>query len=109
MISACKNLFANIPKQLPDEMIESILDGANIRIERIVSRGHATASGQWYDQDRDEWVLLLQGQATLLLEKDREFLTMSAGDYLMIPAHTRHRVEWTHPAIDTIWLAVHLG
>lgn len=108
MVPACKNMFSNIPEQLPEELIESILDGGRVRIERIVSRGHVTTPGQWYDQEWDEWVLLLQGHATLLYESDREFLSMKAGDYLLIPAHTRHRVEWTQPDEDTIWLAVYL-
>jgi cupin 2 domain-containing protein len=93
--------------QLPNELFEGILKQNGIEIERIISRGHATPAGEWYDQDWDEWVLLLKGQATLVYEKDLQPILMKAGDYLLISAHTRHRVEWTDPNNETIWLAVH--
>jgi cupin 2 domain-containing protein len=102
------NIFENIPEQLPEELIECVLKRDPVRIERILSRGHITPEGQWYDQDGDEWVLLIQGQATLVYEKDRQTFHLNAGDYLLIPARTRHRVEWTPPDLDTLWLAVHL-
>jgi cupin 2 domain-containing protein len=102
------NIFENIPEQLPEELIECLFKRNNIKIERIISKGHITPKGQWYDQDEDEWVLLIQGQATLLYEKDRQTFHLNAGDYLLIPAHTRHRVEWTTPERETIWLAAHL-
>jgi cupin 2 domain-containing protein len=102
------NIFAEIPEQLPEELFESILKLDNILIERIVSNGHVTPAGQWYDQPGDEWVILLQGQATLLFEKNQQLINLIPGDYLLIPAHTRHRVEWTLPDFNTIWLAVHL-
>lgn len=103
------NFFKNIPAQLPDELFETILKRDNLRIERIVSKGHVTPPGQWYDQDWDEWVMLLQGEATVLYQKDGLAIQLVAGDYLLIPAHTRHRVEWTPPDSDTVWLAVHLN
>ena len=102
------NIFAQIPKQLPHELFECILKQDNIVIERIVSNGHISPIGQWYDQARDEWVILLQGKATLLFEKDQNLISLVPGDYLLIPAHTRHRVEWTQPDFNTVWLAVHL-
>ncbi len=102
------NIFNNIPDQLPIELFEDIFKRDNIRIERIISKGHITPAGQWYDQDWDEWVMLLQGQATLLYEQDGQCFHLIAGDYLLIPAHTRHRVEWTPPDVNTLWLAVHL-
>ena len=103
------NIFKDIPEQLPEELIECIFKRDTIRIERIVSKGHITPAGQWYDQEGDEWVILLQGQATVLYEKDNQSFALTAGDYLLIPAHTRHRVEWTVPELDTVWLAVHLS
>ena len=103
------NIFANIPNSLPDELFECIVQQNNIVIERIVSYGHTTENGQWYDQTSDEWVILLQGQATLLFEDENKSVELSAGDYLMIPAHTRHRVAWTEPGVRTVWLAVHVG
>ena len=102
------NIFSDIPGQLPEELFECIIKRDNILIERIVSNGHVTPAGQWYDQTRDEWVILLQGQATLLFEKKQRLVKLTSGDYLLIPAHTRHRVEWTLPDFNTIWLAVHL-
>ena len=102
------DIFADIPEQLPQELFECILKQENVVIERIVSKGHVTPAGQWYDQARDEWVMLLQGQATLLFEKNRQSVSLNPGDYLLIPAHARHRVEWTPPEVNTIWLAVHL-
>ncbi|MDO9424496.1 MAG: phosphoribosylaminoimidazole carboxylase [Methylobacter sp.] len=102
------NIFKNIPDQLPEELTECIFKQDNISIERIVSKGHITPKGQWYDQDGDEWVMLIQGQATILYEQDNQSLHLIAGDCLLIPAHTRHRVEWTPPDLNTIWLAAHL-
>lgn len=102
------NIFQNIPAQLPEELIECLFKRDNIRLERIISKGHSTPAGQWYDQEGDEWVILLQGQATVLYQKDNQSFDLVAGDYLLIPAHTRHRVEWTAPELDTVWLAVHL-
>jgi cupin 2 domain-containing protein len=108
MPSANANIFKKIPDQLPVELIECIFKQKNIQIERIVSKGHSTPPGQWYDQDADEWVLLFQGEAIILYEKNRQTFHLNAGDYLLIPAHTRHRVEWTPPDLNTIWLAIHL-
>jgi cupin 2 domain-containing protein len=101
------NIFAEIPERLPEELFDRILKQDNIVIERIVSNGHVTPSGQWYDQAGDEWVILLQGEATLLFEKNHQFVRLTPGDYLLIPAQTRHRVEWTLPDFNTVWLAVH--
>jgi cupin 2 domain-containing protein len=101
------NIFSNIPAHFPDELFEPVLKQGGIEIERIVSKGHATPEGQWYDQDWDEWVLLLQGQATLIFACERKPVLLKPGDYLLIPAHRHHRVEWTDPAVETIWLAIH--
>ena len=101
------NLFAQIPRDLPDERTEALVETASVRVERIVSAGQATAPGRWYDQEWDEWVVLLQGGAGLLFEGDDRMVVMRAGDWIHIPAHRRHRVEWTDPAARTVWLAVH--
>lgn len=103
------NIFANLPKALPDEVMETLAEVGSVRIERIVSNGQATPEGEWYDQGWDEWVLLLAGSAGLLIENEGAERTLRAGDYLMIPAHCRHRVAWTDPREKTIWLAVHIG
>ncbi|MEA5480549.1 cupin domain-containing protein [Pseudanabaena galeata UHCC 0370] len=88
------------------EKFEQIVSGKNIQIERIVSTGQTTPSGQWYDQELDEWVILLQGEAELSYLDDSR-IKLKAGDYLLIPAHTKHRVEYTSIEPPCIWLAVH--
>jgi cupin 2 domain-containing protein len=100
------NVFAGIPADLPEELIQALLSTPSFRIERIVSRGHNSPEGFWYDQETHEWVLLLSGAARLLLEGD-EPLELLPGSIVNIPAHRRHRVEWTDPARPTIWLAIH--
>jgi cupin 2 domain-containing protein len=99
------NLLAQIPSDLPAELIQPILTSPPIRIERIVSRGHASPEGFWFDQEESEFVLLISGAARLRIERE-EPLEMKAGDYINIPARRRHRVEWTTPDEPTIWLAV---
>jgi len=99
------NLLANLPHNLPDELTTVLQEGHGVRIERIVSQGHSSPAGFWYDQPEDEWVLLLQGVARLEFE-DR-VVEMIPGDYVNIAAHQKHRVAWTSPDEPTIWLAVH--
>ena len=101
------NLLANLPTQLPNEIVTTIVSGDHVRIERIVSLGHSSPADFWYDQDQHEWVLLLQGAARLQFEGRSQEL--KPGDYVNIPAHIRHRVEWTTPAEPTVWLAVYYG
>jgi cupin 2 domain-containing protein len=101
-----KNLYSGIPDHLPDEFVEILASSDTVRIERIVSRGHSTPPGEWYDQDENEYVLLLSGKAKLLFENSAKQVELSPGDFWIIPAHTRHRVEWTIPESDTVWLAV---
>jgi cupin 2 domain-containing protein len=103
------NLFAELPPHLPDELFTTLLDAANVRIERIVSLGHASPEGFWYDQDQHEWVIVLKGVARLGFEDEEQPVEMKTGDFLNIPAHKKHRVEWTTPDEPTIWLAVHYG
>ena len=88
------------------EKFEQIAAGENIQIERIISTGQTTPAGQWYDQTADEWVILLQGEAELSYADDTR-IKLKAGDYLLIPAHTKHRVEYTSVEPACIWLAVH--
>jgi len=101
------NLFADFPSNLPDELVTTLLKADDVRIERIVSHGQASPEGFWYDQDQHEWVIVLKGAARLRFE-DGE-VEMKPGDFIDIPAHKKHRVEWTTPDEPTIWLAVHYG
>ena len=101
------NLFADIPADLPEELFQTLLAKAHFRIERIVSLGHASPDGVWCDQDEHEWVLLVKGSARLRFEDNAATVEMKPGSFIDIPAHKRHRVEWTDPNQPTIWLAVH--
>jgi cupin 2 domain-containing protein len=103
------NLFDHLAVGEPEEVLDVLAEAEGARIERIVSTGHVTAPGQWYDQDRHEWVVVLRGRARLAFEDAPEPLTLEAGDHVTIPAHRRHRVEWTDPGEPTVWLAVHYG
>ena len=102
------NIFTGIPAQLPTELCQTLLSKHNFRIERIVSKGHCNAADSWYDQAGDEWVMLLSGAARLEFA-DGELVTLRAGDYLLIPARCRHRVAWTSPDTESVWLAIHLA
>lgn len=99
------NLLKNIPTNLKEELFEEILSHEHIKIERIVSKGHTSPQSGWYDQENNEWVLVLQGEAILAFENGE--IRLNAGEYCNIPAHVRHRVAWTLPAHETIWLAIH--
>jgi len=101
------NLFDDVPRTLPVEKIDVLLETPGVRLERIVSTGHATPPGQWYDQNRDEWVVVLRGRARLRFEGEPEPRELGVGDHVLIPAHTRHRVEWTDPTTPTVWLALY--
>lgn len=100
------NLFAAIPAVLPDELFERLAGNDSVSIERILSRGHVTPEGEWYDQERNEWVVVLKGAARICFDDGRE-VALAVGDYLDLPAHCRHRVSWSDPDIETVWLAVH--
>ena len=98
------NLFTDFPANLSDELLTTLLEATNVRIERIVSHGHTSPEGFWYDQDEHEWVIVVKGAARLRFEDCTQ--DMKPGDFVNIPAHKKHRVEWTTPDEPTIWLAV---
>ena len=100
-----RSLFKDVPADLPEELLTVLAENGLVKIERVVSDGHASAEGVWYDQEQDEWVLLISGSAVLTVGDKRVELTV--GDHLLIPAHQRHRVESTSQTEKTIWLAVH--
>ena len=89
------------------EVVEILATDKKFLFERIVSHGHATPPGKWYDQPRDEWVVLLSGAARLRFEGDDDTVELGPGDAILIPAHLRHRVEWTTPDEESVWLALH--
>ncbi len=101
-----KNIFPGIKNQSPEEIFEPIIKTNQFKIERIISSGQSTDKGNWYDQDVDEWVILLKGSVGLLFESNNEKIIMKPGDYINIPAHQKHRVEWTVADEETIWLSV---
>ena len=101
-----ENLFADLPGTAQEELFQTLLSAPGVRVERIVSRGHASPEGFWYDQDEHEWVLLMRGAARLRFEGEPA-MDLVPGSNVNIPAHKRHRVEWTHPAQVTVWLAIH--
>jgi cupin 2 domain-containing protein len=103
------NLFASIPETIPDELVAVLLESSNVRIERIVSKGHASPSDFWYDQELHEWVMVLKGTARLRFQDQEQPIEMKPGDFVNIPARSKHRVEWTAADEPTIWLAVHYG
>ncbi|MBW6485317.1 MAG: cupin domain-containing protein [Syntrophobacterales bacterium] len=102
------NLFDEIPSERTKEAFQDILRAENLRIERIISHGEASPEGFWYNQQENEWVLLLAGTAELSFA-DGQKIALAPGDCLLIPGHVRHRVERTDPGQDTIWLAIHFG
>nr|MBP7526575.1 cupin domain-containing protein [Syntrophorhabdaceae bacterium] len=101
------NLFSGIPADIPEEIFETIAESGQVRIERIISRGQTTPRDFWYDQDLNELVVLLEGSAGILFEREPEPIDLLPGDYLIIPAHRRHRVTRTDGDGPTVWLAVH--
>ncbi len=107
MGSAKGNIFANLPERISEEEFVELLSAPNSRIERIVSPCHVSPKGEWYDQDWAEWVVVLKGSARLLFEGEDQSRLLGPGDYVHIPAHERHRVEWTAPDEPTVWLAIH--
>jgi cupin 2 domain-containing protein len=101
------NLRRDLPaRQLTDELVEMLVYRAGLRIERIVSTGQTTPEGQWYDQETDEWVLLVEGATRLHIEGERGDRELCEGDWILLPAHCRHRVTWTRAEPPTVWLAV---
>lgn len=107
MQPAIDNIFTGLPSAAAAEAFETIAASADVRIERIVSHGQATPEGEWLEQELDEWVILLSGSAEIRFEGGTSACRLTGGDHLLIPAGCRHRVAWTAPECDTIWLAVH--
>ncbi|QTD92033.1 cupin domain-containing protein [Burkholderia anthina] len=101
------NLFDIERTRSDDEQVDVLMAGARLNVERIVSMGHASPDGFWYDDPRAEWVALLSGAAALEFEGDPTLHDMRPGDYVLIAPHCRHRVAWTQPGEPTVWLAIY--
>ena len=99
-----QNLLTGVPTSIPNEIFETIISKQNIKIERIISKGHESEPNFWYDQDQSEWILILKGEARLQFED--KSICLTPGDYLNIAPHQKHRVDCTTPEEETIWLAV---
>lgn len=106
LVLKSKNIFRDIPASLKEEFFETLQSSKEIKIERVVSYGHTTKEGEWYNQEQNEWVILLSGEAVLSF-LDEDDVKLKAGEYINIPAHKKHRVSWTAPEKESIWLAIH--
>lgn len=96
------NLF-DPGEQMPEETTVTLYEAGGTRIERIVSWGQTSPEDFWYDQDEDEWLVLLKGRAILRYD-DGSLQPLYKGKPCLIPAHVRHQVAaTTSPAI---WLCV---
>ena len=102
------SILDGIPAALPDELTTVLLTQSGVRIERIVSTGHRSDPGFWYDQDEGEWVLVLRGAGRIRFADPDEVVELGVGEHVYIPPHRRHRVEWTTETEPTVWLAVFL-
>jgi len=99
------NILDSIPKDLSNEVFEDLVTSDKVKIERIISKGHTSPDIGWYDQEQSEWVIVIAGSAIIGFD-DKPSVTLKTGDYLNIPAHQKHKVAWTDPDVETVWLAV---
>lgn len=106
MLPPVTNLFQAPAAEPGAEQFITLLQAPGLRLEQIVSHGQPTAAGCWYDQAAAEWVLLVRGTATLQFEAGAS-LALKPGDYLLLAAHVKHRVECCSE--DALWLALHYG
>ena len=101
------NVYSKIPSAKDKEIFQTLALTKKAKIERIISQGQVTEKGKWLKQAHDEWVIILKGAGKLRFRKDNQLIKLKAGDYILIPKNTSHRVEWTPAREKTIWLAVH--
>ena len=101
-----ENIFKDIKIDKENEQFFDLIKKDDIRIEKIVSNGQVSPKDFWYSQDENEFVIVLKGEAILEFENCDD-IRLKEGDYLNIPAHTKHRVSWTKENEETIWLAIH--
>jgi catechol 2,3-dioxygenase-like lactoylglutathione lyase family enzyme/mannose-6-phosphate isomerase-like protein (cupin superfamily) len=96
------NVYRGAEPPAAGERHERITKIKNVTIERIASS--ALLEPREYDQECDEWVVLLRGHARL--EIAGELVDLAVGDYVVLPSHTRHRVLET--TADALWLAIYV-
>ncbi len=102
-----QNIFSKTLQNLEkEEFFELLVKNDAVTIEKIISKGQKSPESDWYDQEKNEWVMVLKGKAILSFE-DKMSVHLNEGDFINIPAHKKHRVAWTDPDSETIWLAVH--
>ncbi len=101
-----KNIFSNLPQNIDEEMVDNILTTDKFIVERIISECHSSPKDFWYDQDTNEFMLLVSGSAGIMFE-DGEVHKLIPGDYLIIEAHKKHRVDYTDSKMKTVWLTIH--
>jgi len=101
-----KNIFDELPQTLGEEFFETLVAEKNFKLERIVSQGHNSPQDFWYDQEQNEFVLVVSGKAVLKFD-DGKSINLKTGDYLIIPSHRKHRVDWTDQDQKTFWIALH--
>ncbi len=101
-----ENILANVPDIFDKEIFQCLAESEHVKIEKIVSKGHTSPKTGWYNQDWDEWVMVIEGKAIISFA-DGHSLTLKKGDFITIPAHKKHKVDWTEPETNTVWLAVH--
>jgi cupin 2 domain-containing protein len=106
LMTTLSNILEALPDAKSHEIVETLAQEGSVLIERITSQGQRSEPGFWYEQKQHEWVLLLQGAARLRWSDGQEE-NLLPGNYVSIPAGVRHRVEWTDPELETVWLAVH--
>jgi cupin 2 domain-containing protein len=101
-----QNIFKTNPEKPNEEIFEIILNNKNLKLERIITNGQTTPPGEWYNQENDEWVVLIQGSALILFENEK-FIILNKGDHILIPKNCKHRVQWVDSNQECIWLALH--
>ncbi len=92
------DLFDFPKKKFEKEITKIIHESKNVKIEKILSDGHTTS---WQDQEKAEWVCLLEGKAELEFEDGKKKL--KKGDSILILPHEKHRVSKT---TKCVWLCV---
>jgi len=106
-MSVSDRIWSDLPSfPQKEEIIEEIFFHEHVRIERIMSSGQVSPEGFWYDQNENEWLILLSGAAEITLQSPAKIIKLKSGESYFIAAHLKHRISWTHPEAPTLWLAV---